>query len=69
MKSKLKIEGMHCSGCAMGVENSLKMRRLVKEAKVDYSSKIANVEFDENKVRKEDVIRAVAELGYKVKEM
>lgn len=69
MKSmKLQINGMTCNGCAVAIENVLKMKGLVKETKVDFDSKTAAVEFDETKVEKLDIINAVKEAGYKVEE-
>ena len=53
MKKILKIEGMHCSSCAMGVEMLLNAKGI--KSKVDFNSKKAEIEFDPNKVSIEEI--------------
>ena len=64
MKKILKIEGMHCSSCAMGVEMLLGAKNV--KAKVDFNSKKAEIEFDENKTSFEEVKKEIEKAGYKV---
>lgn len=65
---KLQINGMCCNGCAMSIENMLKTKEFINEAKVDFSSKTANVKFDQNKVKRQEIIEAITKVGYEVKE-
>ena len=64
MKKILKIEGMHCSSCAMGVEMLLGAKNV--KAKVDFDSKKAEIEFDENKTSFEEIKKEIEKSGYKV---
>ena len=64
-KTKLKIEGMHCGACATGIQMLLTTTDGVKDAHIDYDKKEGEVEFDETKVKLEDLLKSVSELGYK----
>ena len=64
-KIELNIEGMHCGSCATGIQMLASQLDGVKYAAVDYNSKKGIFEFDNTKVKKEDIIKAIEELGYK----
>ena len=64
-KIKFSIEGMHCGSCAAGVQMVLISTEGVTEASADYSKKIGEVEFDEEKVKWENLQKVIEELGYK----
>lgn len=66
VKKKLKIEGMHCSSCAMSIDMDLEDLKGVKEAKTNYAKEVSEVEFDEEKVKVEDLIKSIEKTGYKV---
>lgn len=66
---KLSIGGMDCEGCATSIENLLRMRDLVKDAKVDYEEKAATIDFDETKTDKQKIIEAITEAGYEATEV
>ena len=56
---------MHCGACAAGIQMVVSQMDGVKSVFVDYGGKKGEVEFDPAKVGKEQVIKAIAELGYK----
>lgn len=58
------IEGMHCGSCAAGIQMLLQNTEGVLSASADYSKKTGEVEFDEEKIKLEDIVKAVQELGY-----
>ena len=61
---KLRIPDMHCSSCAMkleGIEDSLPG---VARARASYHRQSLEIEYDEDKVGKEEILAAVARLGY-----
>ncbi|MEK9148317.1 MAG: heavy-metal-associated domain-containing protein [Patescibacteria group bacterium] len=64
-KIELHIEGMHCGACAAGIQMFVSQMDGVKSVFVDYAGKKGAVEFDSAKVKKEDIVKAIAELGYK----
>lgn len=64
-KKSFPIVGMHCASCANLLERSLSKVPGVVNASVNYGSESATVEVDENKVKDEDLISAVAGSGYK----
>ena len=67
-KVTFNIEGMHCGSCAIGIQMLTSQMDGVKSAEVSYEGKKGNFEFDEAKVKKEDLVKAIAELGYKASE-
>lgn len=63
-KIELKIEGMHCGACATGIQMLVAQMEGVKSVFVDYNGKKGAFEFDSAKVTKDQIIKAIAELGY-----
>ncbi len=64
-KIKLHIEGMHCGACATGIQMLVSGMDGVKSIFVDYEGKSSDVEFDSSKVTKDQILKSIAELGYK----
>ncbi|HEX6601955.1 MAG TPA: heavy metal translocating P-type ATPase, partial [Solirubrobacterales bacterium] len=60
---ELPVEGMTCSSCAGRVEKSLNQLEGV-EATVNFATERASVEFDPAQVAPEDLVEAVAGVGY-----
>lgn len=65
-KVQFNIEGMHCGSCAAGIKMVLDNTDGVLNASADYTSKSGEVEFEEAKIKWEDIVKAIQELGYKV---
>jgi len=63
-KLELKIEGMHCGSCAVGIQMLTTQMDGVKSAEVSYDGKKGVFEIDPVKVTKEAIVKAIAELGY-----
>ena len=66
-KTRIKIEGMHCGACATGIQMLVSQMEGVSSISVDYNQKTGELEFDETKVKKEDIFKGIAELGYTAK--
>ncbi len=64
-KIELKIEGMHCGACATGIQMLTSQMEGVISAFVDYQQKKGIFEIDPTKIKKEDIVKAIAELGYR----
>lgn len=64
-KVKFSIEGMHCGSCAAGIQMVLVNTEGVLNASADYNKKYGEVEFDEEKVKWADLLKAIEDLGYK----
>jgi Cu+-exporting ATPase len=64
-KAKLKIMGMHCASCAMSIDGDLEDTEGVKSAKTSYASQVCEVEFEEEVVTIEEIIKTVDQTGYK----
>lgn len=64
-KIDLHIEGMHCGACATGIQMLVAQMDGVKSIFVDYDGKKGVVEFDSTKVTKDQIIKAITELGYR----
>ena len=63
IKKKLKIEGMYCTACAMNIDFDLEDLG-VKTAKTNYAKQETEVEFDEGKVKLEQIIKQIQKTGY-----
>lgn len=63
MKSEhFKIEGMSCQHCVMTVKKELsKLNLVVKDVQIGS----ADVEYDEKKISRENIKKAIEEAGYK----
>ena len=62
---KLKIEGMHCTGCSTRLERVLNNLEGVEEAKVSLEENQATIKFDETKTNIENIKEAIADAGFK----
>ena len=65
-KTIISITGMHCASCVATIEGALKKTPGVKEAKVNFASEKAYVEYDSAKVGLEGLYKAINKTGYKV---
>jgi copper chaperone CopZ len=54
------VGGLHCPPCTRTVESSLARTKGIKSAKVDWATKSAKVQFDENIITAADVADTVA---------
>jgi copper chaperone len=62
----LKIEGMSCQHCVMRVKKAIGQLPGVTDSQVDIGS--AKISYDETKLQKDALRKAVEEAGYKVVE-
>jgi copper chaperone len=61
---RLKIEGMSCQHCVMSVKKAVESISGVASADVTIGS--AKITFDEAKTGKNEIIKAIQHVGYKV---
>lgn len=61
----LDIKGMHCTGCASGIEAMLRRVDGVTKADVSFEEKLATVEYDPAKASQEKIIATIEKMGYK----
>ncbi len=61
----LKIEGMSCAACAKAVERASKKLQGVENASVNLATEKLNINFDESKIKVEDIQAAIEKAGYK----
>lgn len=66
MKTGFKIKGMHCSGCAMGIEMTLKFKEGLKNVKVDFANEKVDFEFNSDKIRLPEIKKTVSDMGFEV---
>jgi len=64
-KAIIPITGMHCSSCVLTIENSLKKVEGVYDAKVNFASEKAHIEYDPNRVTRNELEQAISRAGYK----
>ncbi|MDO8429317.1 MAG: heavy-metal-associated domain-containing protein [Candidatus Daviesbacteria bacterium] len=65
VKKKLKIEGMHCTSCAMTIDMDLEDLVGVESSDTSYAKEITEVKFEEEKVNMDDIVQVIEKSGYK----
>ena len=65
-KIDVKISGMTCVSCALGVEKKLNKLEGVQSVKVNFVSKEAIVEYDESKLSRERIDKEIRSAGFDV---
>ncbi|MDO8639136.1 MAG: cation transporter [Candidatus Daviesbacteria bacterium] len=64
IKKKLKIEGMHCTSCAMCIDMDLEDVKGVCNCKTSYAKGETEVEYDPDKVDLEKITATIKKSGY-----
>lgn len=67
-KTILKISGMHCTSCAVTIENKLKKEKGVSEINVNFASEKASIEFRPEEINLERIQEIIRNVGYEVEE-
>ena len=62
----LKVSGWHCGGCASKTESALKDVKGVTTAAADKNKKEVTVTYDDTKVKRADLEKAIADSGFDV---
>ena len=63
-KIKLKIEGMHCTSCAMNIDGELEDTEGVKQSNTNYAKQQTEVEFDPDRLTDNQIIELIKKVGY-----
>ena len=66
-KIKLKIDGMHCTSCSMNIDMDLEDLEGIKSAKTNYAKQESEIEFDQDKIEIDEIIKQVNKTGYKAR--
>ncbi|MFA5932889.1 MAG: heavy-metal-associated domain-containing protein [Microgenomates group bacterium] len=64
IKKVYKIDGMHCTSCAMTIEMDLEDLEGVINVKTSYAKGETEVEFDSSKVTEETILETIKKDGY-----
>lgn len=64
MKRKFKIIDMHCTSCALTIDMDLEEVEGVMTVKTSYAKGETEVEFDQEKVTEEAIIKTIQKTGY-----
>lgn len=63
-KKIYKIEGMHCTSCALMIESDFEDAGV--KAKCHYAKQTLEVEFDEKKIKEKKITDVVLRAGYRI---
>lgn len=63
---EFNISGMHCAGCAAGIEATIRMMDGIKTASVNFGTSKGIFSYDPSRIKKEDIVAKIRELGYDV---
>ncbi|HZJ41847.1 MAG TPA: cation transporter, partial [Patescibacteria group bacterium] len=61
-KIELQISGMHCASCSTLIDKSLLKKDGVKKSNVNLSSNKASIEYDDDKLKTEDLISTITKV-------
>lgn len=64
VRTKLKIEGMHCTSCAMCIDMDLEVLEGVYSCKTSYAKAETEVEYDHEKIDLEKITETIKKSGY-----
>lgn len=64
IKKTFKIEGMHCTNCALMIESDLEDAGV--KANCNYVKQTLNVEFDEKEIGEKKITDVVLQAGYRI---
>jgi copper chaperone CopZ len=64
IKKRFQIQGMHCVGCAMTIDEALENLPGVKSANTNYARQVTDVEFDPARVSDAQIAEAIVAAGY-----
>lgn len=62
-----KIDGMHCTSCAMNIDGELEDLEGVHQASTSYAKATTKVVFDPQKVTQKELLKAIKAAGYQAK--
>lgn len=62
----IKVSGWHCGGCAARTESALKDVKGVESASADKNKKEVTVKYDDAKVKRADLEKAIVDSGFTV---
>ncbi len=63
-KKTFKVEGMHCTSCALMIESDLEDAGVTSSC--SYAKETLDVEFDEKKIDEEIIRKVVSKSGYTI---
>lgn len=63
-KKTFKVEGMHCTSCALMIESDLEDAGVISVC--SYTSYTLDVEFDEKKISEQRIKETVKKTGYTI---
>lgn len=66
VKKQIKIEGMHCSSCAMTIDFDLEELNGVCSVNTNYAKQECAIEYDTEAVTLQDIAKIIEKSGYKV---
>ena len=68
MKKRFIVNGMSCANCSAGIEKYLSSLSGINSVSVSLLSKQMDVDFDEQILTEQMIIRSVEKLGYNVEQ-
>ncbi len=64
--TRLRVEGLRCLSCVLRLESALEAVPEVLSARVELADSSASILYRPGAVRRDDLLRAIAEAGYRV---
>jgi copper chaperone CopZ len=68
VKKTFRVEGMHCTSCALNIDEELEELPGVKCSKTSYARQLTEVEYDESTLNQAVILETIAKAGYTARE-
>ncbi len=62
----LKIDGMHCDGCADRIETLLEKQPGVRAVSVSFPDRVARIKYNQHAVSEDYLVEVINESGFRV---
>lgn len=66
MQETFKVPDVHCGHCKAAIEGTLQPLEGVEGAEVDVDGRLVTVGYDESRIERSSVVRAIESAGYPV---
>lgn len=66
IKKTFQIKGMHCTSCALNIEQVLKEEKGIKSVSVNYATAKVLLDYNSEKITEQEIIKKVQLIGYQL---
>lgn len=69
LKAKFMVDGINCTDCASKIEILVKSQKGVEKADLNLATGKLEIDYDPNKITKDNIIEVINRIGYTAEEI